>query len=237
MKKITAVVLILALAVCLVSATDTTATPTTLLEQFSYVLGYEMALGYGSSAMNAFYYYQYYAYPEADDYFGYLGAYDGIMGNCLYTDEQIQTIIEDYTNDYSQRMVALAAENLRTAEDFLSGNGSKEGVQTTSSGLQYKVITQGTGARPASSDTVELDYELTLLDGTVVDSSYARGEHSSFPMDGVIKGFAEGVMLMPLGSHYIFYIHPDLGYGDSVMPTMGPNSLLVFEVETYSIVQ
>ncbi|MBQ3830113.1 MAG: FKBP-type peptidyl-prolyl cis-trans isomerase [Spirochaetales bacterium] len=97
------------------------------------------------------------------------------------------------------------------------------------------MIKKGNGALAKATDSVELDYELKLLDGTVVDSSYARGEHSTFPMGSVIQGFKEGVMLMPMGSHYIFYIHPDLGYGDRQTGNMGPNSLLIFEVETYSI--
>ena len=108
----------------------------------------------------------------------------------------------------------------------------------TASGLQYKVVKQGSGEKAVSaSDKVELDYELKLMDGTVVDSSYMKGAHSTFALNRVIEGFREGVMIMPMGSHYIFYIHPDLGYGTNAPAKIGPEALLIFEVETYSIVK
>ncbi len=230
MKKAIITLLVLIVAISSVFATDIrTNIPSTLLEQFSYVVGY-VTEGY-------YYYYKYYYYPELDDDFGVAGYYDYYNQTPMYTDEKMQQIIDDYSADYEARMAVLAAENLEEAEAFLEENAKQEGVFTTESGLQYKIISQGTGVQPTEADTVELDYKLTLLDGTVVDSSYDRGEHSSFPMSSVIKGFAEGCMLMPLGSHYIFYIHPDLGYGSNNTGSIEPNTLLVFEVETYSIVE
>lgn len=203
--------------------------PQTLVEKFSYVLGYCVGPDY-------FYLYQYYYYPEADEYFGMLGAYDAELGLGLYTDDEMSLIIAEYEEDFARRVNEIASVNLETAESFLEANAQQEGVFTTESGLQYMIIEQGTGALPQRTDTVELDYQLSLLDGTIVDSSYLRGEHASFPLDGVIEGFAEGVCLMPLGSHYMFFIHPSLGYGESYMSEMAPNSLLIFEVQTYSIV-
>ena len=98
------------------------------------------------------------------------------------------------------------------------------------------MIKQGSGEKVTDKTAkVELDYELRLLDGTVVDSSYKRGKHSTLQLTQVIEGFREGVMLMPMGSHYIFYIHPDLGYGAKGSGNTEPNSLLIFEIETYSI--
>lgn len=230
MKKAIITFLVLLLAVSAVFAADIrTNIPSTLLEQFSYVVGYV--------TNDYYYYYKYYYYSELDDTFGALGYYDYYNQTPLYTDEQMQKIINDYSEDYAARMAKLAEENLQKAQDFLEENAKNDGVYTTESGLQYKIISQGTGVQPTDSDTVELDYSLTLLDGTVVDSSYARGEHSSFPLSGVIAGFAEGCKLMPLGSHYIFYIHPDIGYGSNAVGNIEPNSLLIFEVETYSIVQ
>ena len=143
--------------------------------------------------------------------------------------------MSDYYDDYDMRMAALADANLAEAEAFLKENAKKEGIITTESGLQYQVVRQGDGALAKETDSVELDYELTLLDGTVIDSSYARGEHSTFPLSSVIAGFREGVMLMPMGSSYVFYIHPNIGYGDQATGSMEPNSLLIFKVETYSI--
>ncbi|MCQ2412654.1 MAG: FKBP-type peptidyl-prolyl cis-trans isomerase [Sphaerochaetaceae bacterium] len=202
--------------------------PETLLEKFSYTLGYFIGPDY-------FYMYQYYYYPEALEYFGMLGAYDAELGTCLYTEEEMEKIIADYEDDYLYRLEHAAADNLAVAEAFLEENAKLENVNVTESGLQYIVVEQGTGPCPTFTDTVELDYQLMLLDGTVVDSSYVRGEHASFPLTQVIEGFSEGVQLMPVGSHYVFFIHPSLGYGESSMSSMGPNSLLIFEVETYAI--
>lgn len=206
-----------------------TLVPKTLIEKFSYVVGYRT----GS------YYYAYKSqlYPEMLDEFAILGDEDYTAGTPRYTATQMDQIVNDYIADYTSRRAALAVTNLQAAEDFLAENAKSNDVYTTQSGLQYRIIKQGTGVRPQQTDTVELDYELKLLDGTVMDSSYARGAHSSFPLTNVIAGFSEGCQLMPLGSHYIFYIHPDLGYGENGAGTIEPNSLLVFEVETYSIVE
>ncbi|MCF0261381.1 MAG: FKBP-type peptidyl-prolyl cis-trans isomerase [Sphaerochaetaceae bacterium] len=235
-KRIATILVILLLSMSMVFADNTSydrselVYPTTLIEKFSYVLGY----AYGESYFSLF---KAYYYPEVIDYFGMLGSFDASTGYLYYTEEQMNQIINDYLDDYQARLEAKAAENLKAAEDFLASNAKKKGIYTTSTGLQYQIVSQGKGAKPSKSDTVELDYELKLLNGEVIDSSYARGEHSSFPMTSVIAGFAEGVTLMPLGSHYIFYIHPDLGYGEANQGSIEPNSLLIFEVETYSIVK
>jgi len=125
--------------------------------------------------------------------------------------------------------------NLIEGQKFLAENKSKEGVQTTESGLQYKVITMGTGAKPAATNTVKVHYRGTLLDGTEFDSSYARNEPISFGLNRVIAGWTEGVQLMPVGSKFIFYIAPDLAYGASGGGPIPPNSTLVFEVELLDI--
>ena len=129
--------------------------------------------------------------------------------------------------------------NLETAEKFLADNGKKDGVTTTESGLQYEVITAGEadGASPDATDKVEVHYQGTLLDGTEFDSSYARGETIEFPLNRVIAGWTEGVQLMSEGDKYRFFIHPELGYGESGTPggPIGPNEALVFEVELISV--
>lgn len=240
LRKAVAVLLVAVIAMGLLFAatdTDQGERPETLADKFSYAFGIYLLLNYEDSAMNALYYYQAQVYPEINDYFGYLGMYEFSMDACPYSLDELNGFLTDYLSDYEQRMAAQSAENLKIAEDFLKENKTKAGIKTTASGLQYKVIKQGTGAKATANDSVELDYELKLLSGEVIDSSYARGEHSTFPMSGVIEGFREGVMLMPMGSHYIFYIHPDLGYGAQATGGMGPNSLLIFEVETYSIVK
>lgn len=212
-----------------VTTSSATAEPQTNLEKFSYVVGY--------SAGSYYYYYKYYFYPEMLDEFAILGDEDYTAGTPLYTEDEMEQIIQDYIAEYKSKMAELAASNLKEAEDFLANNAKNKGVYTTDSGLQYKIISKGKGKKPKETNTVELDYELTLLDGTVVDSSYERGEHSSFSLSNVIAGFSEGCQLMPIGSHYIFYIHPNLGYGENASGPIEPNSLLIFEVETYSIVE
>jgi FKBP-type peptidyl-prolyl cis-trans isomerase len=119
---------------------------------------------------------------------------------------------------------------------FLDENGKKEGVTTTASGLQYKVIKAGTGAHPKATDTVKVHYKGTFLDGKTFDSSYDRGEPISFPLNRVIAGWTEGVQLMPVGATYEFYIPSNLAYGErgagGVIP---PNSTLIFVVELLGI--
>ena len=210
--------------------------PSTLIEKFSYAMGVNICYAYGVEyATDYFDMFKAYYLPELDYYYGYLGIYDYMSDNLIYSNDELSQIFEEYYADYDMRMAALADENLARAEAFLKENAGKAGVFTTESGLQYEIVRQGDGAMAGEDDYVELDYELKLMDGTVIDSSYARGEHSTFPLSGVIEGFKEGVMLMPMGSHYIFYIHPSLGYGDQATSSMDPNSLLIFNVETYSI--
>jgi FKBP-type peptidyl-prolyl cis-trans isomerase len=115
-------------------------------------------------------------------------------------------------------------------------NGKREGVKTTASGLQYEVLKPGTGAKPAATDTVKVHYHGTLIDGAVFDSSVDRGEPISFPLNGVIKGWTEGVQLMPVGSKYKFVIPSELAYGErGAGGKIGPNATLIFEVELLAI--
>lgn len=126
--------------------------------------------------------------------------------------------------------------NQKAGDAFLAANKSKPGVVTTASGLQYKVLTQGTGPKPAATDTVVCNYRGTLLDGKEFDSSYKRGMPATFPLNQVIKGWTEGVQLMPVGSKYEFYIPGALAYGSrGAGADIGPNSTLIFQVELISI--
>ena len=128
-------------------------------------------------------------------------------------------------------------ENKQKGEDFLAANKLEEGVITTESGLQYKVLQSGTGQRhPKSSDTVLVHYHGTLLDGTVFDSSVDRGQPASFPVNGVIAGWTEALQLMGVGSKWRLVIPPELGYGDrGAGGQIGPGATLVFEVELLEI--
>jgi FKBP-type peptidyl-prolyl cis-trans isomerase FklB len=129
-----------------------------------------------------------------------------------------------------------AEKNLKEGQDFLAENKKKAGVTELPSGLQYEIITEGTGAKPSARNTVTCHYHGTLINGTIFDSSVQRGRPASFPLSQVIKGWTEGVQLMPQGSKWRFFIPPSLGYGDrQVGPTIGPNSTLIFEVELIDI--
>lgn len=129
--------------------------------------------------------------------------------------------------------------NLEAANAFLAENANKEGVQTTQSGLQYQVISEGAagGKSPEAEDTVEVHYQGTLLNGTEFDSSYARGQTIEFPLNGVIPGWTEGVQLMSEGDKFRFFIPPALAYGERGTPggPIGPNEALIFEVELIAV--
>jgi FKBP-type peptidyl-prolyl cis-trans isomerase FklB len=140
------------------------------------------------------------------------------------------------TDKLSQLKTGKAAANLKAGEEFLSQNKQKPGVTELPSGLQYEIITEGTGPKPTAYNTVTCHYHGTLTDGTIFDSSVQRGKPASFPLNQVIKGWTEGLQLMATGSKWRFFIPPHLGYGDrQVGPTIGPNSTLIFEVELLSI--
>ena len=129
-----------------------------------------------------------------------------------------------------------AAANLKAGEEFLAANKNKPGVVALPSGLQYEVITEGTGIKPLASNKVTCHYHGTLIDGTVFDSSVKRGQPATFPLNAVIKGWTEGLQLMPTGSKWRFFITPHLGYGDrQVSAQIGPNSTLIFEVELLDV--
>jgi len=130
----------------------------------------------------------------------------------------------------------MAQTALEKGQAFLKENGKKDGVKTTASGLQYKVLKEGTGKQPSKTDTVEVNYEGKLLDGTVFDSSYKRGQSISFPLNQVIPGWTEGVALMKEGGKYEFYIPSNLAYGSNgAGGAIGPDETLIFVVELIKV--
>ncbi len=128
-----------------------------------------------------------------------------------------------------------AERNKQAADTFLAANKSKEGVVTTASGLQYKILTEGAGTPPKANDTVTVHYKGTLLDGTEFDSSYKRGQPATFGVGQVIKGWTEALQLMKPGAKWQLFIPPDLAYGPQGRPGIPPNALLQFEVELISV--
>jgi len=130
-----------------------------------------------------------------------------------------------------------SAANLKAGQDFLAANKEKPGVTELPSGIQYEVITQGTGEKPLAHNDVTCHYHGTMIDGTVFDSSVKRGSPATFPLNRVIKGWTEALQLMPVGSKWRLFIPPDLAYGDrQVSAQIGANSTLIFEVELISFV-
>lgn len=132
----------------------------------------------------------------------------------------------------------LALANLERSREFLAENGARAGVEQTESGLQFEVMEAGDGPIPSAEDRVSVHYRGTLADGTEFDSSYTRGEPTTFPLSGVIPGWTEGLQLMPVGSKYRFVLPPELAYGENgAGGVIGPNEALVFEVELLEIVK
>jgi len=160
------------------------------------------------------------------------GIKDAIAGKPQLTTDQVKEVMTTFEKDMQQKQKAAGEKNASEGAKFLEENKKKEGVKTTASGLQYKAIKEGTGAQPKATDTVTVNYRGTLINGTEFDSSYKRGEPASFPLNGVIKGWTEGLQLMKVGSKYQFFVPPNLAYGErTVGPDITPNSTLIFEVE------
>jgi FKBP-type peptidyl-prolyl cis-trans isomerase FklB len=169
------------------------------------------------------------------------GLKDGLSGaKPLMTEEQVKETMTALQKEMMEKQAAaqkeLGEKNAAAGEKFLAENKKKDGVKTTASGLQYKVLKEGTGEAPKETDTVVTNYKGTLLDGTEFDSSYKRNEPATFPVNRVIKGWTEALQLMKPGSKYQLFIPSALAYGErAVGKDIGPNSTLIFEVELLSI--
>lgn len=161
-------------------------------------------------------------------------------GTALMTPEQVnQTLMEASERQRREADAARAAsaeKNLAAGQAYLDENAKKEGVVTTDSGLQYKVLKAGEGKKPSADDTVSVHYRGTLIDGTEFDSSHKRGQPAEFPVTGVIQGWVEALQLMTVGSTWELTIPADLAYGEAGSPpVIGPSSVLLFEVELLEI--
>ncbi len=198
------------------------------MSKASYSLGYFMADGNKESVDDL----------KLDPFFqGFRDAY--LAKNPAIDKASMQQVLLDYQKrkeaEYAKQIEAVAQQNLAKQQAFLAQNGKKTGVKTTASGLQYEVLKQGNGKRPNATDKVKVHYEGKLMDGTIFDSSYKRGEPVVFPLDQVIKGWTEGLQLMKEGSKYRFYVPASLGYGEAGNADIEPNSLLIFDVELLEV--
>lgn len=234
MKKISLISMV-ALGITACGHEKATETEATVIEtqdqKVSYLMGIENGKGIGSTGIEL----DLAAYQQ--------GFSDGVAKlESKLDDEETAKVIQEFQKkmmakrEEMQKVEQEAAElesaaNLKEGAAFLEANGAKEGVVTTESGLQYKVITKGTGAKPSTESTVEVHYAGRLLDGTEFDSSIKRGVPVKFGVTQVIPGWTEALQLMSEGSKWELYIPADLGYGSGGQGPIGPNSVLVFEVE------
>ena len=199
----------------------------------SHFAGYEWGLYLGSGLRQ-----QFENMPgdlnKADIMKGITDAFEGDTSKIKIDQMQIMQYLNDF---FSKAQAKAAIVNKAEGEKFLAANKSKAGVQTTADGLQYQVVTKGTGAMPNDSSTVRVNYVGSTTDGTVFDSTKDHGQPAEFSLKQVIRGWSEGIKLMPVGSKYIFWIPAELGYGEqSPTPKIKPNSVLKFEVELLEIV-
>lgn len=214
--------LLTAMAVCLFSSSIMTAQdakkPETLSERVSYSYGLMIARQLTDEGVEI-------------DFEQFKAGFQGILDGAesVLSDDEISAT-------FRENREALDAKKAALVQKVLDENAKKDGVTTTDSGLQYEVLNEGDGEKPGATDKVKVHYHGTLTDGTVFDSSVDRGEPISFPLDGVIKGWTEGVQLMPVGSKFRFLIPSELAYGErGSPPVIGPNAPLFFEVELLAI--
>ena len=166
-----------------------------------------------------------------------MGLRDALAGkDSILSDEEIDAAMDAFQKEMEVKAAAKLEGKKKEGADYLADNKKQQGVQATVTGLQYKVVKAGTGAKPKATDTVTVHYRGTLTDGTEFDSSYKRNMPATFPVNGVISGWTEALQMMTVGSKWMLYIPSDLAYGDDGRPpVIPPFSTLVFEVELIGI--
>ncbi len=202
-------------------------------EKFSYALGMSIGNGLGQNLKK-----QSVEFDANQVAEGLKASLAG--GKTLLTPEEAQDVLKQVQTEIqekqSAKMKAESDKNKADGDAFLAANKDKEGIVVLPSGLQYKILTEGTGPKPTLSDTVVCNYKGTLIDGKEFDSSYKRGNPATFPVKGVIKGWTEALQLMPVGSKWQLFVPANLAYGQQAMGAdIPPNSTLIFEVELVSI--
>jgi FKBP-type peptidyl-prolyl cis-trans isomerase FklB len=204
-------------------------TLTTQKDKVSYALGMNLGVNLHRQSV------------EVDPKVLLQGLEDGMAGGkTQLSEDQARATLMELQNDIrkkqQEKMQQAGESNKKEGDAFLAANKGKEGVVALPSGLQYKVMTAGTGPKPAASDSVVCNYRGTLIDGTEFDSSYKRGQPATFPVGGVIKGWTEALQLMPVGSKWQLFVPSELAYGEQgAGANIGPNATLIFEVELLSI--
>jgi len=219
MRRFFLILIVCLLAVQLFAISESDSIP----DRFAYAYG---VLLYNSMATN---------YPDLDFDVFLEGAKEASQGKSAFTQDEIQEAFSSYQNYLYERQNKIATANLEQAESFLKQNKNSSGVITTSSGLQYKILKQGTGKSPLEEDNVTFNYEILSMDGKIIDSSYERNEPSIKDLESLVPGFREGICLMKEGAKYRFWVGPGLAYGEEGNQMISPNSLLIFTVELISV--
>jgi FKBP-type peptidyl-prolyl cis-trans isomerase len=228
MMQFLAVGLVLA-AASAVSAQNVKAPFTSLAQQRSYAVGRNIAMNLKQQGL------------EFDTEQLLKGMRDALTGQAsLLTDAELEQTLgalqQELQAKQNERTAALGAKNAKEGEAYLAANAAKEGVVTLPSGLQYKVLTAGTGKKPGAADTVVVHYRGTLLDGTEFDSSYKRNQPAKFKVNQVIPGWTEALQLMPVGSKWQLFVPAKLAYGErGAGAAIPPNASLIFEVDLQGI--
>jgi FKBP-type peptidyl-prolyl cis-trans isomerase FklB len=211
------------------SESQNSSTLTTQKDKVSYALG--MNLGANLHRQSV----------EVDPKVLLQGLEDGMAGGkTLLSEEQARAALTELQSDLrkkqQEKMQQAGEANKKQGDEFLAANQGKEGVVALPSGLQYKILSAGTGPKPAASDSVVCNYRGTLIDGTEFDSSYKRGQPATFQVGRVIKGWTEALQLMPVGSKWQLFVPSQLAYGEQgAGGNIGPNATLIFDVELLSI--
>ncbi len=212
-----------------VTSADAQSTFKTRKDSISYGIGYDFGTRYKAQEV-----------PVSVDALmrGFRDAYSGKKSGISEsaTERLLQEFSQEMIAKQSARMNKQGEENRKAGEAFLAANKKKPGIVTLPDGLQYKIITQGTGPRPAKDTTVVCNYRGTLIDGKEFDSSYKRGEPATFRLGQVIKGWQEAIPMMTVGSKWEVYIPSELAYGPrAASELIGPNATLIFEIELIGI--
>jgi FKBP-type peptidyl-prolyl cis-trans isomerase len=232
MRRVLVAVAVVAVAIALASCGDNVAPKkqvTTFEERSSYAIGQNVGGSLKATNMTI-------DIPSFVQ-----GLRDTLEGKkALLTAEEMTAVMQEFSTKARdaemKKREEQGAKNLEEGKAFLETNKARTGVVTTASGLQYEVVTQGTGPKPKKTDRVSVNYRGTLIDGTEFDSSYTRGQPATFQLDAVIPGWTEALQLMPVGSKYKIFLPSELAYGDrGAGGQIGPNAALVFEVELLSI--
>lgn len=193
------------------------------LKKASYAIGQQIAQSLQSQGL------------EVDGYVLALSIEDYMNDECRLSEEEMMDAIGRLQASQQAQGAEVAKANLSEGDKYRADNGARAGVKTTSSGLQYEIISEGTGATPSATSTVQVHYRGTFLNGKEFDSSYKRNQPAEFPLNRVIRGWTEGLQLMKVGGKNRFVIPPHLAYGDQGNPSIPANSTLIFEVELLAV--